>query len=57
MPNVEILLSPNIAAAHPPSLGNSDAASAIFFIALAAHPIVETCASVNVPRFFTKLAK
>ena len=52
-----MLLSPNIAAAHPPSLGNSDAASAIFVIALAAHSIVETCASVNVPRFFTKLAK
>ena len=40
--NLEMLLSPNILAAHPPSLGNLSAALAIFCIALAAHPTVET---------------
>ena len=53
-PKVPISLSPTILPSQPPSLGSDSAASAIAFIALAAHDTVVTVLSSNVPRLVAK---
>ena len=54
-PNEPIVLSPTIAANHPPWLGISLAAWAIALIALAAPVTAATLSSPNDPRFVANI--